>query len=105
MNSSTQYRELIFTTHALTRLKERQLSRLDVWYTWRRPDKTQPGRSPQSWKYTKSKNDQTIQVIAKKNERQEWIVLSVWSKRKGNNRPFFVHQSLLEKLLSLFTKD
>lgn len=83
---SNRYRELIFTDHALSRLRERQIPLADAWYTWRRPDTTTKGKAAGSWKYTRSKGDQTMRVVAKQNEKKEWVVLSVWTKEKKHNK-------------------
>ena len=89
MGIPNQYKELIFTNHALARLEDRQIPPVDAWYVWRRPDTTEKGKTPGSWKYTKSKGDQIIKVVAKQNEKKEWVVISVWAKIKGRNRPIF----------------
>lgn len=100
---TNRYRELIFTDHALARLKERQIPLVDAWYTWRRPDETEKGKSPGSWKYAKSKGNQTLHLVVKQNEQKEWVVLSVWAKEKGHNRPQFgASRPLLDLLKKLF---
>ena len=84
------YRGVIFTNHALERLKQRGISQGDAWATWRNPDQSRKGSGQGSWVYyktypTSSKGFEgasgtRIEVVAKKNERAEWIILSVWSK-------------------------
>jgi hypothetical protein len=72
---------VIWTNHALERLRERGISQSDAWATWKRPDQSREGSNQKgSWVYYKTYGDQRIEVVAKKNEQGEWIILSVWSK-------------------------
>ncbi len=82
------YGGVIWTNHALSRLKERGISQGDAWATWRRPDQSRFATSRGAWIYYKTyKTDkfkgatgEKIEVVAKQNERKEWLILSVWSK-------------------------
>jgi len=74
------YKGIIFTNHALARLKERGISQGDAWATFRNPDQSRRGSDPGSWVYYKTYGNTKIEVVARKNEQGEWIVLSVWSK-------------------------
>jgi hypothetical protein len=71
---------IIWTNHALKRLSERGIKQGDAWATWRRPDQSRYAKSRSAWIYYKTYGNQKIEVVAKQNERKEWIVLSVWSK-------------------------
>jgi len=77
---------IIWTNHALQRLKEREISQSDAWATWRRPQKSRYAASKEAWVFHRTYGKQRIEVVAKKNERKEWIVLSVWSKEAGIER-------------------
>ena len=77
------YKGVIWTNHALERLKQRGVSQGDAWATWARPDQSRRGSAPGSWVYYKTYGNQKIEVVAKKNEKNEWIILSVWSKETG----------------------
>lgn len=92
-----QFKGTIFTNHALERLSQRQITQSDAWYTLRRPDKSLKGKSPGSWKFYKDYGSQRIEVIAKKNEKGIWVVLSCWSKQMGNNQPIFSHKEKFHK--------
>lgn len=75
---------VIWTNHALDRLRERGIKQGDAWYTWRRPEQTRKGNSG-NWVYYRTYSsasgpDERIEVVAKQNEKKEWIILSVWSK-------------------------
>lgn len=80
---------VIFTNHALQRLRERGVAQSDAWYTFKHPDKQSRGTTPNSYRYSKTYGQQAIEVIAKQNEKKEWLVLSCWSKLIGDGRPLF----------------
>lgn len=84
-----EFMGVIFTNHALQRLRERKITQSDAWYTFRHPDQQLKGKTSDSWKFSKSYGPQTIEVIAKKNKTREWIILSCWSKMMGNNQILF----------------
>ncbi len=97
------YGGIIWTNHALQRLKERGVSQGDAWATWNRPDQSRkgPGQNTGAWVYYRTWGNQKIEVVAKQNEKKEWIILSVWAKNvvADNSVPkdnFWI--SLLRKL-------
>lgn len=71
---------IIWTNHALTRLKERKISQSDAWATWRRPEKSRYAKKKGAWVFYRTYGNQRIEVVAKKNEKKEWVIISVWSK-------------------------
>jgi hypothetical protein len=75
------FKGLIFTNHALKRLKERGVSQGDAWATWSSPDQSRYATTKGAWVYYRTFGDRKIEVVAKKNERGEWLVLSVWDKQ------------------------
>lgn len=75
-----EYKGLIFTNHALDRLKERGISQGDAWATWRNPDQTRYAKSKDAWIYYKTYGNQKLEIVAKQNERKEWLVISAWSR-------------------------
>lgn len=83
---------VIWTNHALQRLRERGISQGDAWATFSRPEQSRYAKSKGAWVYYKTYGDQRIEVVAKKNEQGKWIILSVWSKqifgaeRRGDKR-------------------
>ncbi|MBM3209232.1 DUF4258 domain-containing protein [Candidatus Shapirobacteria bacterium] len=101
----THFMGLIFTNHAIDRLYERGIAQSDAWYTFSHPDGYLPGSTPGSTKYYKNYGQQRIEVVAKQNEKREWVILSCWSKMVGNGRPMFPHRenlfwALVKKLAS-----
>jgi hypothetical protein len=70
-------------------MKQRGIKQGDAWATWRRPDQSRHSKIKGAWVYYKTFGDQKIGVVAKKNEKKEWIILSVWSRKvygKGKSR-------------------
>ena len=74
------YKGVIWTNHALERLRERGIKQGDAWATWRNPQNSKKGTVAGSWVYYRNYGSLEIEVVAKKNERGEWIILSVWSR-------------------------
>lgn len=74
-----RYGGVIWTNHALNRLAERLVNQEDAWYTFQHPQKSEYAKTQGAWKYTRTTSDTRLEVIAKQNERKEWIILSVWS--------------------------
>jgi hypothetical protein len=70
---------VIWTNHALERLKERGIKQGDAWATWRNPQNSRKGEKG-TWVYYRTYGSETIEVVAKQNEKKEWLILSVWSK-------------------------
>ena len=71
---------IIWTNHAIQRLKERGISQPDAWATWRRPQESKYAASKGAWVFHRTYGKQRIEVVAKKNKEKEWVILSVWSK-------------------------
>ncbi|HUW21370.1 MAG TPA: DUF4258 domain-containing protein [Candidatus Bathyarchaeia archaeon] len=83
------FKGVIFTKHAIERLYQRGIAQSDAWYTLRRPDTSIRGKTPGSFKFYKTYGLQRIEIIAKQNERREWVVLSCWSRMIGAGKPIF----------------
>ena len=71
---------IIWTNHALVRMKERGVKQSDAWATWRNPEQGRKAHRDGSWIYYKTYGNEKIEVVATQNEKKEWIVLSVWSR-------------------------
>lgn len=92
---------LIWTNHALDRLRERGIKQGDAWATWSRPERSKKGKSG-NFVYYRNWRGTQIEVVAKKNEKGEWLILSVWSRpvpKVANNK----QESLLKSLKTLFS--
>jgi len=79
------YGGLIWTNHAIQRLSERGITQGDAWATWNRPDQSRYASSKGAWIYYRTWGNTKIEVVAKQNEKKEWIVLSVWSREVAAN--------------------
>jgi len=91
------FRGLIWTNHALAKLKERGISQADAWATWKRPDNSRYAQSKQAWIYYRVIRNQKIEVVAKKNEYNQWLILSVWSKTIKKPKSSSVSSKFLKK--------
>lgn len=93
---------VIWTNHALDRLRERGIKQGDAWATWRNPEESKKGSAPGSWIYYRTYNFTRIEVVAKKNEKGQWLILSVWSKKVfgSNKKPESFWTYLLKKIFS-----
>lgn len=72
------YGGAIWTHHALDRLGERGLSQGLAWQALKFPDNTLQGKNPSTIEFQKKVQGSTVTLIAKKNEKKEWIILSCW---------------------------
>lgn len=91
---------VIWTNHALDRLRERGIKQGDAWTTFSRPQQSIRGEAQGTWIFYRDYGQERIEVVASQNEKKEWIILSVWS------RPIFPrHQkisadpTILEKIV------
>lgn len=75
---------VIWTNHAMDRLRERGIKQGDAWATWRNPEQSRYATSKGSWIYYRTYGNERIEVVAKQNERKEWLILSVWSRQVYN---------------------
>ncbi len=97
------YGGIIWTNHALSRMRERGIKQSDAWATWKRPDNSRYAKNKGAWVYYRIIKDKKIEVVAKKNEKKEWLVLSVWSRpthvRHGRKKKSF-WQHLFKRIFS-----
>lgn len=89
---------VIWTNHALDRLKERGISQGDAWATFNRPDQSRYAKVKGAWVYYKTYPDERggkvrLEVVAKQNEKKEWIILTVWSKEIYEKKPYYAKAS------------
>ncbi|HRN69791.1 MAG TPA: DUF4258 domain-containing protein [Candidatus Woesebacteria bacterium] len=78
MSYSQQYKGLIWTNHALQRLEERKIPQDWAWRAFKFPDSIQKGKKSGTVEHTKQYNALTVTLIATKNEKKEWIIISCW---------------------------
>jgi len=95
-----KYLDVIFTNHAINRLYNRGITQSDAWYTFKHPDGILEGKIPGSKKFYKNYGGQRIEVVAKQNEKGEWVILSCWSSYVGNGKPLVRKETFLEKIIN-----
>jgi hypothetical protein len=69
---------LIWTNHAQNRLKERKTTAAFVEQAFSTPDHTSPGKQNGTREFIKKVDRQTITLVAKPSQGEEWVVLSFW---------------------------
>ncbi len=99
------YGGVIWTNHAISRLRERGVKQGDAWAVFRNPDQSRYAATQGAWVYYKTYGSQKIEVVAKQNEKKEWIILSVWSKEVFGNPQLTQKTSFWKNLVKvLFSK-
>lgn len=94
-----QFGGVIWTNHVLQRLKERDIKQGDAWAAWKRPDSSRYSSQEGAWVYQRKFGNQMIEVVAKKNEKDQWIILSAWQKQYFGKS--VKEQTFLQKLKKL----
>jgi Domain of unknown function (DUF4258) len=74
------YGGVVWTNHALQRLRERNIKQGDAWATFQRPDQSRYASTKGAWIYYKTYGSEKVEVVAKQNDKKEWIILTVWSR-------------------------
>jgi hypothetical protein len=93
---------LIWTNHALERIKQRGIKQGDVWATFKRPGSSKYDPHKDAWIYQRRYGNEEIEVVAKKNDRGQWLIISAWSGRVSSHTPK-EKPSLLGFLKKLFS--
>ncbi|HVZ58303.1 MAG TPA: hypothetical protein VG935_00915, partial [Patescibacteria group bacterium] len=75
---TNHYKGAIWTNHALERLGQRGLSQDLAWQAFSHPDRELPGKNSGTMEYQRRFGPSLVTIIAKQNERREWIILSNW---------------------------
>jgi len=69
---------IIWTNHSLERIGQRGLTQKMAYEAFQFPEFTEGGKQPGSFQYSRNYGSSKVTVVAKQNERREWIVLSCW---------------------------
>ncbi len=78
MAPKNYYGGVIWTNHALERLKDRRFPQSLALSAFLHPDSKKGGKQLGTVEYLKKHQNSTVTVIAKKNEKKEWVILSCW---------------------------
>jgi len=76
--TDNQYARLIWTNHALDRLRERQFTQATAAVAYSSPDHIKIGKKPGTTEYQKHLGKQTVTLIISQNREGEKIVVSAW---------------------------
>lgn len=71
---------IIWTNHAMERMRQRGIKQGDAWATWHNPQQTRKAATQGAWIYYRTYGSEKIEVVVSKNDKGEWVVLSVWSR-------------------------
>ena len=96
------YKGVIWTNHAIGRMRERGIKQGDAWATFNRPDTSKYAKSKNTHVYYRTWSSEKIEVVAKKNEKGEWLILSVWSKPSRGSKKKSEKKSPFSFLKKLF---
>jgi hypothetical protein len=108
------YRGLIFTNHALERMRDRGLSQDMAYEAFSHADSSTAGKVQGTIEHVKKIDSYRVTMIAKENERREWIVISAWIDppmpgsidiKKRENYQRYQKASFLGKLLLTLKKQ
>lgn len=95
-----RYLGITFTKHIINRLYNRGISQSDAWQTFQHPDGSVPGKTPGSRKFYKNFSGKKIEIVAKKNEKGEWVILTGWVRHLGQRQPSAnSNEPFLQKLI------
>lgn len=78
MAYNQNYKGIIWTNHALERLKQRRLDQEIAWKAFNNPDTSVKGKQSGTMEYQKKFGKSLVTIIATKNDKREWIILSCW---------------------------
>ena len=82
------YKNLIFTDHALERMRLRTISQDQVRQVLAHPEKTFPSNKPEQIKFIRNLSHRTIHVVGKYLEDQKkWLIISVWVRGEDDPIP------------------
>lgn len=76
--TSNHYKNAIWTNHALERLGQRGLSQELAWQAFSAAENQTVGKNPGTTEFKKRFGSSLVTIIAKQNEKREWIILSNW---------------------------
>ncbi len=97
-----EYNGLIFTNHALERMRQRQIKQGDVFATFKRADLSRKASTKGAYVYYKRWGNRLVEVVAKKNNQAEWVVLSVWDKNVESSKYQLLGSKGVSKLSIFF---
>ncbi|MGD9129166.1 MAG: DUF4258 domain-containing protein [Candidatus Woesebacteria bacterium] len=105
------YKNLVFTKHALDRLKSRSLTQEHIYQTINFPDLSKKSRQAGTKKFIKKIKGRKVHSIASfLDDQKKWLVISVWVRGEEDKLPFIwqfitLPFKLFIKILKLIIKQ
>lgn len=113
MASSNFYKNLIFTNHALNRMKQRSISADSIWRVLQSPEISKPEGKQNTTKFIRTINQRQYQVIGTYLPKEKkTLIVSVWVRGEEDKVPlvwqivtapfkvlWWIVRTLLQKLL------
>lgn len=78
MSYQQYYGGAIWTNHAIERMQRRGLPQQTAWEAFAHPSASSKGKQPGTSQYQRKIDRTLVTIIAKQNEKNEWIILSAW---------------------------
>lgn len=89
------YKNLIFTDHALQQMRKRRIKREMVYDTIHKPDNKEPEEADK-FRFIRVIDDRNVHVVASFAETQKkWLVVTAWVRGEDDPRPLAVRVLLL----------
>ena len=86
---SREYKDLVFSKHAMERAQSRSIAPDSVYQALHFPDRVIKNKENNSQKFSKIINDRKYQVVAKYLAKEKkWLVVSVWVRGENDKAPF-----------------
>lgn len=78
MQYANNFGGVIWTNHALDRLRKRSIPQDDALLAFRHPDFQRQGKKKSGKVFTRKLGDKRITLATVQNNKWEWVVVSVW---------------------------
>jgi len=98
------YGGVIWTNHAIERMVQRGIKQGDAWATWKRPASSKYEPQKGAYVFRRLYGNQEIEVVAKKNEKKQWLIISVWSNISRDNSIPKSKKSILQLIKEVLFK-
>lgn len=87
-SSIREYGGVVWTNHALERLKRRGISQSEALSVMRKPEKSFPGKKNNSVKFIKTISGRPIHLVATMSDQKKWVVMSAWVRGENDQWGF-----------------
>lgn len=85
---ANNYKDLIFTNHALNRMKERSIQQHTIWQVLQHPDVTRPEDKANTARFIRTIDDRNYHVVATYlPDKKKSLVISAWVRGEEDKLP------------------